>query len=119
MDSNGSELVESFWAGKLVQQMKLTREELHVPHGELMDPSTPPQGDYSDQSQAQSLAAMSLEEALSCLTRCATSLSPRVCRILHSRGTGGLDGPPLHSEDGTIDWNRVTCCFSTGMYIRT
>lgn len=104
-----SQLVRSFWAGKLIQSLQSSPP---LPNqGEEM-PLSAPQG-ASNSPQSQTPPGAALEEALGCVAKHETSLSPRVYTVLHAMGTGGGRGGVLggtlilHREDGTLDWSAV------------
>lgn len=96
-----SQLVKSFWAGKVLQELRLTEEDLSsikdAAEGHL--PPSPHDTLISD--------------ALCCLATCETSLSVRVHSIVTSEeikeGTAMYSETPsvMHS-DGTLNWTQLT-----------
>ena len=118
--TSGSQLVKSFWAGKIIQQLHLTEEDLErglaTPTGfSAGTAATPFSLPTSDSTTPASQPP--LEEVFKCLARCETSLSPRVHAMIcsctkeatsHALPVGGA---PMHS-DGTLDWTKVAQYFS-------
>lgn len=113
-----SQLVKSFWAGKVLQDLHLTEKDLGIiskksskdtAEGETLHlpPSIPHDALTSD--------------ALCCLATCETSLSVRVRSVVTGEGIGEETETPssgvmAHSDDrtklmfsdGTLNWTQLT-----------
>lgn len=102
-----SQLVKSFWAGKIIQQLELTKERLSEEDTLQMSPNPP--------HREGKLSPLLLEQALGSVRICATSLSPRVRDVICG-GSEMVDAAvplgvtPVHS-DGTLDWSSVASYF--------
>lgn len=113
--SFSSNLIRSFWAGKLIQELHLTEDELHTSsrtressHDHSNPPHSPPPN-INDQGQPSQLL---ISDALQCLAQCETSLSPRVRGIVtgHEQQESAefaSDGHILCTSNGTLDWSEV------------
>lgn len=91
--------VRSFWAGKLIQELHLTEEQI----SSLKESAAT--FDHIDKPH--------LREALQCLNSCETSLSPRVHGLICgetaplSLPPGLVGGASPMLESGTLNWTRV------------
>ena len=100
--THDSQLIRSFWAGKMVQDLHMATEDELKAAGQSSSP--PSHG----QRQAEHVA-----DALQCLVLSETSLSQKVQDIL----TDGEGEPPsLRGEspllsDGTLNWSKLSRYF--------
>lgn len=109
--SSTSQLVKSFWAGKIIQKSKrgLTTASKHGEDTLPMSPSASnPLAPHRD-------SKLFLEQAFSSVRNCGTSLSPRVHKTIGGTVDTGVPlGEALLRKDGTLNWSRVTRYFDAG-----
>ena len=105
-----SQLVKSFWAGKVLQGLDLTEDDLDIASKDAAEGATldlPPRPSPHD-----SLTS----DALCCLATCETSLSARVHSVVTGEETETpSSGAMVHSDDravicsdGTLNWTQLT-----------
>ena len=116
-----SALVKSFWAGKLLQKLKLGKDDRDkladylLCHEDRLTPQFKLTPHQSFDNQSHSLSNI-ITEALSTLTICETSLSARVHRLLTVcvQTTDSAVGPQndhpqyLLEPDATLNWRLVS-----------